>query len=110
MIKKVKRFRTDRGKEYDTLGLNNYIQSLGVVHETTAPYSPFSNGVAERKNRTLINLTNAMFVSFRAPKYFSSEAVLIANFVLNRVPHKKTYLTPFELWKKYKPNLNFFKV
>ena len=74
--KKVKRFRTNSGKEYDTLGLNNYIQSLGVVHETTAPYSPFSNGVAERKNRTLINLTNAMFVSFRAPKYFSSEAVL----------------------------------
>ena len=110
MIKKVKRFRTDRGKEYDTVGFNNYIQSLGVVHETTAPYSPFSNGVAEHKNRTLINLTNAMFVSSRAPKYFSSEAVLIANFVLNRVPHKKTYLTPFELWKKYKPNLNFFKV
>ena len=61
--KKVKRFRTDRGKEYDTLDLNNYIQSLGAVHETTAPYSPSSNGVAERKNRTLINLTNAMLVS-----------------------------------------------
>ena len=51
--KKVKRFRTDRGKEYDTLGLNNYIQSLGVVHETTAPYSPSSNGAAKRKNRIL---------------------------------------------------------
>ena len=69
MIKKVKRFRTDRGKEYDTLGLNNYIQSLGVVHETIAPYSPSSNGVAERKNKTLINLTNVL-VSSGAPKYF----------------------------------------
>ena len=29
---------------------------------------------------------------------------------MNRVPHKKTFLTPFELWKKYKPDLNFFKV
>ena len=95
MIKKVKRFRTDRGKEYDALGLNNFIQSLGVVHETTAPYSPFSNGVAECKNRTLINLTNVMFVSSGAPKYFSSEAVLIANFVLNRVPHKKTFFNSF---------------
>ena len=29
---------------------------------------------------------------------------------MNRVPQKKTFLTPFELWKKYKPNLNFCKV
>ena len=68
--KKVKRFRTNSEKEYDTLGLNNYIQSLDVVHETTAPYSPSSNGEAECKNRTLINLTNAMLVSYGAPKYF----------------------------------------
>ena len=51
-----------------------------------------------------------MLVSSRAPKYFWGEAVLTANFVLNKVPHKKTFLTPFELWKKYKRNLNFFKV
>ena len=93
--KKVKRFRTDRGNEYDTLSLNNYIQSLGVVHETTAPYSPSSNGVVERKNKTLINLTNAMLVSFGAPKYFCGEVVLTANFILNRVPHKKNFLNSF---------------
>ena len=60
-----------------------------VIHETTAPYSPSSNGVAERINKTLINLTNAMLVSFGAPKYFCGEVVLTANFILNRVPHKK---------------------
>ena len=43
-----------------------------------------------------------MLVRFGAPKYFWGEAILIANFVLNRVPHKKTFLTPFELWKKKK--------
>ena len=68
--KKVKSCRTNRGKEYDTLGLINYIQSLVVVHETIAPYSPSSNGLVERKNRTLINLTNAILVSSGAPKYF----------------------------------------
>ena len=55
---------------YDTFGLYNYFQSLGVVHETTSPYSPSSNRVAEHKNRTFINLTNAMPVSFGASKYF----------------------------------------
>ena len=38
------------------------------------------------------------------------EAVLTANYVLNRIPHKKTLLTPFEFWKKYKPNLDYFRV
>jgi hypothetical protein len=88
----------------------NYIQSLGSVHEITPPYSPSSNGVAERKNRTLINLTNAMLVSCGAPKNLWGESVLITNYVLNRIPHKKTLLIPFELWKKYKPNLDYFRV
>ena len=83
--KKVKSCRTNRGKEYDTLGLINYIQSLVVVHETIAPYSPSSNGLVERKNRTLINLTNAILVSSGAPKYFWGEAILIANFVFIKI-------------------------
>jgi hypothetical protein len=41
---------------------NSYVQSLGIIHETTPPYSPASNGVAERKNRTPIELTNAMLI------------------------------------------------
>ena len=108
--KNIKRFMTDREKEYDTLVLNNYIQSLGIVHEITPPYSPSSNEVAERKNRTFINLTNAMLVSCGVPKNLWGETVLTANYVLNRIPHKKTLLTPFELWKKYKTNLDYFKV
>ena len=60
--KKIKRFRSDRGREYESIGFNSYIQSLGIIHETTPPYSPTSNGVAERKNRTLIELTNAMLI------------------------------------------------
>jgi hypothetical protein len=51
-----------------------------------------------------------MLVSCGAPKNLWGEAVLTANYVLNRIPHKKTLLTPFELWKKYKPNLDYFKV
>jgi hypothetical protein len=108
--KNIKRFKTDRGKEYDMLGFKNYIQSLRIVHEITPPYSPSSNGVAERKNRTHINLTNAMLVSCGAKKNLWGEAVLIENYVLNRIPHKKTLLTHFELWKKYKPNLDYFRV
>ncbi|MFS7953942.1 putative RNA-directed DNA polymerase [Helianthus anomalus] len=48
----------DRGGEYfDPV----YFQSTGIIHHTTAPYSPEQNGVVERKNRTLNEMVNTMF-------------------------------------------------
>ena len=83
---------------------------MGIIHETTAPYSPASNGVAERKNRTLIELTNAMLIESGGPLHFWGEAILTACHVLNRVPHKKSHITPFEMWKGHKPNLGYLRV
>ena len=68
---------------------------MRTIHETTIPYSPASNGVAERKNRTLIELTKAMFIESDAPLYFWGETILTACHVLNRVPHKKSPTPPF---------------
>lgn len=50
--KKIKRFRSDRGNEYDSGEFNDLYESLGIIHESTTPYSPEMNGKAERKNRT----------------------------------------------------------
>jgi len=38
------------------------------------------------------------------------EAILIACFILNRIPHKKLDQTPYELWKGYVPSLSYLKV
>ena len=47
--------------------LNAFCKNYDIIHEMTPPYSPESNGVAERKNRTLKNMVNAMLISFGAP-------------------------------------------
>ncbi|GJT42927.1 zinc finger, CCHC-type containing protein [Tanacetum coccineum] len=53
----IKRFRTDKGGEYmDTL----YFQSVGIIHEMTAPYTPQQNGISKRKNRVLKEMVNSM--------------------------------------------------
>ena len=97
--RKIKRIRSDRGREYESSAFNSFIQSLEIIHETTAPYSPASNGVAERKNRTLIELTNVMLIEFGVPLHFWGKVILTACYVLNKVPHKKSHTTPFEMWK-----------
>ena len=99
-VEKLKRIKSDRGHEYKSSAFNLFVQSLGIIHKTTAPYSSTSNGVVERKNKTLIELTNAMLIESSAPLYFWGEAILTTCHVLNRVPHKKSHTTPFEMWKR----------
>ncbi|KAH7864181.1 hypothetical protein Vadar_026696 [Vaccinium darrowii] len=57
------------------------------------------NGTAERKNRTLKEMMNAMLVSSGLPQNMCGEAMLTANYLLNLVPRKKLDKTPYELLK-----------
>ena len=66
--------------------------------------------MVERKNKTLLELTNSMLIEFVALLHFLSEAILIECHVLNMVPYKKTHTTPFEMWKGHKPNLGYLRV
>ena len=106
--KKIKRIRSDRGGEY--VLFNDFCVKEGIIHEVTPPYSPESNGVAERKNRTLNEMMNVMLISSSAPDNLWGEALLTACFLQNRIPHKKTGKTPYELWKGYQPNLKYLRV
>ena len=58
--RKIKRLRSDRGGEYFSKIFDEFCEEHGIIHERMPPYSPQSNGVAERKNRTLTDLVNAM--------------------------------------------------
>nr|KAJ0184776.1 hypothetical protein LSAT_V11C900459110 [Lactuca sativa] len=103
----IKVLRTDRGGEYyDPL----YFESTGIIHQTTAPYTPQQNGVAERKNRTLKEMVNSMLSYSGLSEGFWVEAMLTACYILNRTPNKRSKNTPYELWCKKVPNLSYLKV
>ena len=107
--RKIKVLRTDRGEEYESPFVDLCTQH-GIIHETTAPYSPQSNGVAERKNRTLKEMMTAMLISSGLPQNMWGEAILSANYLLNKVPKKKAEKTPYELWKGMKPSYKYLRV
>ena len=94
--KTIKMVRSDRGGEYD-VPLNEFCAQHGIIHQTTTPYSPQQNGIAERKNRTLIEIMNAMLLSSGLPQNLWREVILSANYVLNIIPHKRSNSTPYEL-------------
>ncbi|MCF7184070.1 hypothetical protein L3H42_11275, partial [Corynebacterium sp. MC-13] len=84
--KKIKMIRSDRGGEYESPFAEICLE-YGIIHQTTAPYTPQSNGIAERKNRTLKEMMNALLISSGLPQSLWGEAILTANQILNRVPH-----------------------
>ena len=82
---KIKLIRSDRGSENVT-PVCDYCAQHGIRHEVTPPYSPHLTSVAERKNRTLKEMMNAMLISYRLPQNMWGEAILSTNYLLNKVP------------------------
>ena len=108
--KKIKIIRSDRGGEYESIAFAGFCALNGIVHQTTAPYTPQQNGVAERKNRTLKDMINSMLNSSGLPHSFWGEALLSANFILNRIPFKSSNKSPYEFWKGRLPSYKMIKV
>jgi transposase InsO family protein len=59
----IKDVRSDRGGEYTSTAFMKYCEEQGIRRFLTAPYSPQQNGVAERKNRTVLDMVRSMLKS-----------------------------------------------
>ena len=102
--KTSKMLRSDKGWEYESTTLFEFCALHGIVPQTTTPYTPQQNSTSERKNRTLKDMVNSMLNSSRLSHYMWGEALLTANTILNRIPHKKTSKSPYEFWKGKLPS------
>nr|GEW76633.1 putative ribonuclease H-like domain-containing protein [Tanacetum cinerariifolium] len=95
---KVKMIRSDKGTEFKNYDLNRLYGMKGIKREFSVHRTPQQNGIAEKKNRTLIEATRTMLADLLLPIPFWAEAVNTACYVQNRVlvtkPHNKT---PYEL-------------
>lgn len=82
----VCRVRCDNGGEFSSRDIKSFCSNKGIRLEYTAAYSPQSNGVSERMNKTLLNKVRSMFVDTNLPKTLWGEAIRTAAYQINRSP------------------------
>jgi transposase InsO family protein len=106
---KVKRIRSDNGTKFKNTQVEDYLDEEGIKHEFSAPYTPQQNGVAERKNRTLIEMARTMLDEYKTLNRFWAEVINTACHVTNRLYlHKLLKKTSYELLTSNKPNVSYF--
>nr|GEX60053.1 putative ribonuclease H-like domain-containing protein [Tanacetum cinerariifolium] len=81
---KVKVIKSDNGTKFKNSDLNQFCELKGIKREFSIPRTPQQNGIAERKNRTLIEAAKTMLVDSLLPIPFWAEAVNTACYVQNR--------------------------
>ena len=77
--------RSDNGSEFKNYTLNDWLSEEGIRHQYSAGYIPQQNGVAERKNQTLMDMARSMLAEFKSPFNFLAEAISIACHYSNRL-------------------------
>ncbi|XP_074347521.1 uncharacterized protein LOC141686381 [Apium graveolens] len=98
--RKIKVFRTDCGREFNSREFSAYYEENGIVRHLTAPYTPQQNGVVERRNRTVVEMVRSFIKQMQMPTSLWGEA---ARLTLSGV-------TPYEALKYEKPNIGHIKV
>lgn len=110
--RKLKVFQSDNGGEYSGNDFLSYLKEHGIVSRRACAYTPQQNGVAERMNRTLLNMVRMMLHQSKLPKSFWTNALVTAVYIRNRLtctglPDSKT---PYEIWRGRKPSVAHLRV
>lgn len=107
----IKCLRTDRGGEFTSGEFNDFCKKNGIRRQLTTAYTPQQNGVAERKNRSVMNMVRCMLSEKKIPKIFWPEAANWTIYVLNRCPTLAVKdITPEEAWSGVKPSVEHLRV
>ena len=83
---------------------------MGIVSQLSAPGTPQQNGVAKKRNRTLLDMVRSMLSYSSLSISFWGYALETDTYLLNLIPSKSVSNTPTELWNGRKPILNHIRI
>ena len=102
--------KSDKGGGYLSIEFHNSLKECRIVSQLTSPRTPQLNGVAGRRNQTLLDMVRSMMSRASLPISFWGYALETAAHILNLVPTKKVAKTPHEMWTGKVPSLAHIKV
>lgn len=106
----IKIYRTDQGTEACNEAVTNWTLENGILHETSAPYTPEQDGKAERTIRTIMEMARCMMTSSKAPAFLWGEATAYSTYIRNRIPTGTSTQSPYEIIKKKKPDISLIRI
>ena len=107
----VRQLRSDNGTEFKNVTLNSFCDEKGISQCYSAARTPQQNGVAERRNRTLIEAARSMIAQAGIHPWFWADAVHTACFTQNRsLIVKRHQMTAYEVLKGRKPEIGFLRM
>ncbi|UYV68325.1 hypothetical protein LAZ67_5003884 [Cordylochernes scorpioides] len=107
--KRLKCIRNDNAPEYLSKEFKDYLEGEGIGRQLSVEYTPQQNGVAERANRTLLDMTRCFMIEGDLPETLWAELIHTSTYIRNRCPKLNDCKTPHELFTKRKPVVSHLK-
>jgi hypothetical protein len=82
----IKLLRSDSGGEYMSHEFHDFLHQKGIISQRSCPYTHQQNGVAERKNRHLLDVVRTLLLESYVPSKFWVDALSTAVYLINRLP------------------------
>ena len=103
---RIRALRTDNAKEYCSQEFEQFLRENNIHHELSTPYRQHQNGIAERFNRTIQEMTKTLMTHANLPKGYWEEASKTAAYLRNRCVTSKHEMTPHEALLGSKPDVS----
>ena len=107
----IKCLRSDGGGEYLSNEFARFLQEHGIKQQYSCIHTPQQNGLAERKNRHIGEVSRAMLNEKDLPDFYWAEAVATTVYIMNRTPTVAIHgMTPEERYTGRKPDISHLKI
>ena len=106
----IKSLHFDRGGEYMSIEFTYFLKEHEILSQLSASGTPEQNGVAEIRNRTLLDVVRSMMSFSTFPLSFWGYALETITYILNMVPSKSVPKTPMKIWIGRKLNLSHIRI
>ena len=108
---KIDQIHSDHGKEFENSYMESFCTRFGISQEFSALITPQQKGVVKRKNKVIQEMARAMLYNKNVARNLWGEVVNTACHTVNRVYFRPgTKKTPYELGKRRKLNMKYFRI